>query len=63
MTNLEKAKTAYFNEDSLELSMFQESEIQALSTWLEDNDHDGDFVWSLYEMGKEEMHYLRAEFE
>jgi hypothetical protein len=62
MTNFDKAKTAYFNEDSCELSLFPESVIQAVSTWLEDNDHDGDFVWSLYEMGREEMEYLRAEF-
>ena len=62
MTNFDKAKTAYFNEDSCELSLFPESVIQALSTWLEDNGYDGDFVWSLYEMGREEMEYLRAEF-
>jgi len=61
MTNFDKAKAAYFNEDSLELSMLQESEIQALSTWLEDNDHDGDYIWFLYEVGKEEMRCLRAE--
>ena len=57
---LEQAKQAFFNEDATALAVYcDEALIEKLATWLENNDYDSDYAWRLYDMGEEEMRYLK----
>jgi len=48
---IEQMKEHFFNE-STELGMATELEIQQFCTWLEDNGYDADFAYDLWQEGQ-----------
>lgn len=58
---LDQAKQHFFNEE-MELALASEETMQKLTAWLEENDYDADFAWSLWESSREELAYMMAEF-
>lgn len=58
---LEELKKHYFNEDSLSLSAASQDDIQKLAVWLENNDYDPDYAWTIYDMGRQEMRCIMAD--
>jgi hypothetical protein len=57
---LSQMKTHFFNE-SAELGLASEEDIQRLATWLEANDYDADYAWQLWDSAREELEYMIAE--
>jgi hypothetical protein len=58
---LSQMKVYFFNE-STEIGLASEADIQRLATWLEANDYDSDYAWQLWDMAREEIECLCAEF-
>jgi hypothetical protein len=57
---LDQMKKHFFNESD-ELGLASETDIQRLATWLEANDFDADYAWTLWESAREELAYLMAD--
>lgn len=57
---LDQMKQHFFNESS-DLGMASEDDIQRLATWLELNGYDSDFAWRLWSDAADELEYLIAD--
>lgn len=57
---LTEMKKHYFNE-STELGIASEDDIQRLVTWLEANDFDDDLAWRIWNDAAEDLRFMMAD--